>query len=46
MLSIERYFDAIDEAQMSGQYDSEESQLMLETLYAWGERVGEACSED
>ncbi len=40
MLQLSDYFDQIDEAQASGLYDDERHQQVLETLYDWGETLG------
>ena len=42
-LTVSAYFDEIDRLQESTLED-EEKQLVLEALYEWGERAGEACA--
>jgi len=42
-LTVSAYFDEIDRLQESTLED-EEKQLVLEALYEWGERAGEACT--
>ena len=45
-LTVSRYFEEIDRAQESGQFDDEMHQEILGALYEWGERLGEFASED
>lgn len=42
-LTVTAYFNEIDRLQ-DGCWDDEEKQLVLEALYEWGERAGEACA--
>ena len=45
-LTVSQYFEEIDRAQESGQFDDEMHQEILGALYEWGERLGEFASED
>ena len=42
--TVSEYFDEIDRLQ-DGVWENEEKQAVLEALYEWGERLGEACSD-
>lgn len=44
MPTVSDYFDEIDRLQ-DGVWDDEEKQAVLEALYEWGERLGEACAD-
>ncbi len=43
-LTVDRYFEEIDELQAEGDMEDERRQMIFEALYDWGERVGAACS--
>lgn len=42
-MTVSRYFEEIDRLQALPQYEDEESEAILSSLYDWGERLGEAC---
>ncbi len=44
-LTVNDYFEQIDAAQESGGFEDERRQELLEALYEWGERLGDAVSE-
>ena len=43
-LALEEYFEFIDQAGASGQYDNDAHQDILGALYEWGEMLGESVS--